>query len=110
MTESIMSLQQFLRRLALGRRWVGDHEVSDSAANRHAFGDVGGADLCHEDGLAHSSSPSLCFDSVSVDLGRWCGAVALQRAGSPTELMKELMKLAAHADYQHHVWIQGDEE
>jgi hypothetical protein len=51
-----------------------------------------------------------CFDSVSVDLGRWCGAVALQRAGSPTELMKELMKLAAHADYQHHVWIQGDEE
>src|ERR1700719_359456 len=55
-------LQQFLRRLALGRRWVGDHEVSDSAANRHAFGDVGGADLGHEGGLAHSSSPSLCFD------------------------------------------------
>jgi len=53
-------LQQFLRRLALGRRWVGDHEVSDRAANRHAFGDVGGADLGHEDGLAHSSSPSLC--------------------------------------------------
>ena len=66
MTESIMSLQQFLRRLALGRRWVGDHEVSDSAANRHAFWDVGGADLGHEDGLAQSSSPSLCFDSVSV--------------------------------------------
>jgi hypothetical protein len=59
-------LQQFLRRLALGRRWVGDHEVSDGAANRHAFGDVGCADLGHEDGLAHSSSPSLCFDSVSV--------------------------------------------
>ena len=91
MTESIMSLQQFLRKLALGRRWVGDHEVSDSAANRHAFCDVGGADLGHEDGLAQSSSPSLCLTASayskpvrlvqqrSSDDGGGVGATRLQR-------------------------------
>ena len=39
---------------------VSPHLHCKIRANRHAFGDVGGADLGHEDGLAHSSSPSLC--------------------------------------------------
>jgi hypothetical protein len=53
-------LQQFLLNdfsLAIGRWWVGGHEVSDSAADRHAFRDLGSADLGHEVGLAHGSSP-----------------------------------------------------